>query len=123
MTQNFKWKIPPSRAFEMNIYIEKWLQAVYQNLKQYEALIEKDMKDNAIWEDQTGNARQSLICRVIRIDDKIILVAAYGKTREGKELAYGKWLELANGGKYAIILPTLQEYYPKVWATVKRTAR
>ncbi len=64
-----------------------------------------------------------LATTALSIDDKIILVAAYGKTREGKELAYGKWLELANGGKYAIILPTLQEYYPKVWATVKRTAR
>jgi hypothetical protein len=32
---------------------------------------------------------------------------------------YGIWLEVKNSGRYAIILKTLQEFYPQIMAGMK----
>lgn len=63
---------------------------------------ESTMKRDAPWQDQTGNARQGLKARAVRDPrgDRFHLVLFH-------TMPYGIWLETRWGGKYAIILPTL----------------
>jgi len=60
------------------------------------------MKSNAPWTDQTAAARTGLHA-----------VTAHGRSRFELILAhavsYGIWLEVANSGKYQIILPALRQ--------------
>lgn len=74
--------------------------------------IEADMKRNAKWTDRTSNARQTLQVVVIQEGNKIILIAK-------QHMFYGKYLELKSQGKYAIVMPTLRRYYPRVWTGIK----
>lgn len=64
-------------------------------------------KTNAPWSDRTGDARDGLDTEV---------------EWEGNDIAwylyhtveYGPWLELIQNGRYAIIMPTLEMFAPKV---------
>lgn len=64
-------------------------------------------KQNAPWEDRTGNARAAISGSVEMANDIVTLYLYQG-------MDYGKWLELCNSGKYAIILPTLESHYNEV---------
>lgn len=65
-------------------------------------------KDNASWTDRTGNARQGLQGFVEDVSETIIDVyISHG-------VDYGKWLELAHAGRYAILWPTIQAHMPVV---------
>ena len=75
--------------------------------------IEADMKRNAIWTDRTSNARQTLSAFVIVDGNRVILIAK-------QHMSYGKYLELSNQGIYAIVMPTLRQYYRPVWSGVRR---
>lgn len=57
-------------------------------------------RDNAIWTDRTGHARQGLFYQVEGGDKSVKIHLAH-------TMEYGLWLEVANGGKYAIIMPTI----------------
>ena len=74
--------------------------------------IEADMKRNAKWSDRTSNARQTLQVFVIQNGNNVILIAK-------QHMAYGKYLELKNQGKYAIVMPTLRRYNQRVWSGVR----
>ena len=75
----------------------------------YAPQMETDAKHEAKWTDRTGNARQSLNGRVWQENNgnTTIIQLAHG-------VFYGKHLELHYQGRYAIILPILQRYYPQV---------
>jgi hypothetical protein len=92
------------------------MQAVYQLLLSYAPRIEASMKENRPWTDRTSNARQGLASFAV-IDGEIVIL--YAKT----QVEYGKWLELAKQGRYAIVLPTLEEYYADIWADVEALVR
>ena len=64
--------------------------------------LREQMKREAPWTDQTGAARRQLLAEVEQDDDKIALVLSHG-------VPYGKFLELSNGGRYAIIGPTIMK--------------
>jgi hypothetical protein len=78
-------------------------QRARANAERGGAILAADMenygKQNRPWQDRTGNARAS-IAGVSKLDGDIlsvtILIGVY----------YGIFLELANAGKYRIILPT-----------------
>jgi len=89
--------------------------------------IERDAKVNAPWTDRTTNARQTLgaFAVVIR-NGKVAELPEYepGIARGialilRQYMSYGKYLELRWQGKYAIVLPTLQQYYYPVWNDVR----
>jgi len=68
-----------------------------------ETKIQDAMRDGAPWQDRTGNARQGLFARnVSQAGSNTFTIVLY------HTVPYGIWLEVANGGKYAIIIPTLQ---------------
>lgn len=57
-------------------------------------------RDNALWTDRTGHARQRLTGTVSRISSGYRIALAHG-------VDYGIWLELAHEKRYAIIQPTI----------------
>lgn len=67
-----------------------------------------EAKRNAPWTDRTGKARQSLGTNVKKEGmTKYVISLSHG-------VDYGLWLELCRDKRYAIILPTLESYGPRV---------
>lgn len=83
-------------------------------MKFHEAPAENYMKSNAPWKDRTTNARNGLAARYtgVNSDDQHEMVLFH-------QVDYGIWLEIKDDGKYAIILPTIQEFGPRVMKTLK----
>lgn len=108
-----KWDFPPSKILED--LITDYAVAIRLSLIElgdaWAPIIEDYMKKNAIWKDQSSNARQTLNVRASEEKDSVVLDLAHG-------VDYGIYLELANAGKYAIINPTLDKYTPLVWKSV-----
>ncbi len=83
------------------------------------------MKRNARWRDRTGNARQTLAAFQYKKERTMwVLVAKqhmeYGVYLEGRR---PDGFETRRGGKYAIVLPTLQNYYARIWASLQDVVR
>lgn len=73
-------------------------------------------KTNAPWEDRTGEARAGLQSAVIVEPDgeHISIFLGYGD-----ETYYGVWLEVMQGGKFAIIGPTINKFQPTIGAEIR----
>lgn len=83
----------------------------------YEPQVENAAKHHAPWTDQTGNARQALRARAERLGrGRAVLFLYHG-------MAYGVHLELRNQGRYAVIMPTLRSFYPRVRQTLREVTR
>ena len=76
--------------------------------------IQSDMRSNAPWEDQTGNARNGLFAKEQISTNRVDIVLYHS-------VPYGIWLELRWSGKYAIITPSLAKWAPKVMALVSKS--
>lgn len=76
--------------------------------------VEAHMKQNAPWQDQTGNARQGLRAEAYDLGGGDMGIILY------HQVPYGIWLEIKNSGEYAIILPTIQVKGPEVMASLER---
>src|SRR6478609_9033806 len=63
------------------------------------------MKSRAPWTDRTGAARNGLGTQVITSTDKVAIVLYHS-------VAYGPFLEVRWGGKYAVIDPTMAAIAP-----------
>lgn len=92
---------------------QKLDRAIRGVCRYWDGRVEGAMKVGAPWTDRTGNARNGL-------------AAFSGKTARGHAIFlthsvdYGIFLEVKQGGKYAIILPTIKEYAPKVMGTLNK---
>ncbi len=76
-------------------------------------------RDNAIWEDRTGDARAGLSAQAIKVDGAIYLTLFH-------TVSYGYWLEVIQSGHFAVILRTLEEQSKAILreaATQVRSAR
>lgn len=76
---------------------------------------EQFMRSNAKWTDRTGAARNGLGARVVVGDDKVAIVLYHS-------VAYGVFLELRWGGKYAIIEPAMAAMGPLFAQALERLA-
>lgn len=63
--------------------------------------VEAYAKEEAPWEDQSGDAREGLQAQAHTNPLEYVIVLAHG-------VDYGIWLEVRWGGQYAIIMPTLE---------------
>ena len=63
---------------------------------------------HAPWEDRTGDAREGLQTAVL-LDNESLEVDLY------HTVEYGIWLEVRWGGKYAIIIPTIETMGPRIY--------
>lgn len=70
-------------------------------------------KQNAQWEDQTGEARKGLFGYVLSREASMILRIAHG-------VGYGVYLELTNQGKYAILNPTAKRFAPQFFDELRK---
>lgn len=79
----------------------------------WQPVIETFAKDFAPWADRSGNARQTLHAFVEDLSkDTVALYLAHG-------MDYGIWLEIANGGRYAIIWDTLSAHFDAISKMLK----
>lgn len=75
--------------------------------------MENYAKANAPWDDRTGDARDRLHTVVVHDErtDTSTVWLAHG-------VGYGIWLETMQGGKFSIILPTIQEFSKRLVSKV-----
>ena len=73
---------------------------------------EAQAKTNAPWMDRTGLARKELTGRAVADEDGFAVYLSH-------TVEYGVYLELANGGKYAILRPTLESMSGEIKQTIK----
>jgi hypothetical protein len=111
------WHVPPETiGAAIGKYGERALDAVFDLAQYFAAKIETWAKVHAPWTDRTGNARQGLTARVFREATAITLIL-FGA------VSYQIWLELKNGGKYAVILPALEIHYQPFMSAIQRLLR
>jgi hypothetical protein len=92
----------------MGVYEGQVYEAIQWVGDYFAAEFETYAKDNAPWTDQTGNARQTLRGFTEQLaKETVAIYLAHG-------MDYGIFLELANQGVYAIILPTLEAHYARI---------
>lgn len=116
----FVWVKPPDEL-QRNIdaYADK-AQAAVMAIAQYIAQQAQDeMRRNAPWTDRSGVARSGLFS--LPHEAAADMVSIYLSHKAAHTVDYGIWLELANGGKYAIIMPTLEAVAPDVMRLLERT--
>lgn len=106
------WIDPPrGMAKALEQYGEKVLVAV-QAVAEFIALkMQNAARTNAIWEDRTGNARTGIFGVSTReaAEEVVAIYLSHGHT-----VYYGIFLELAHGGKYAVIMPTIEKHLPEL---------
>jgi hypothetical protein len=123
-----EWVTPPSvLANNIAKYGERILVAVQAVATRWGQGIQDDARRNAPWEDRTGNARSGIFFAVdgfglgtitgevtadakaemsdvtVESGDKDTLIVTLGHS-----VFYGRYLELSNGGRYAIIMSTIE---------------
>lgn len=98
------------RLMMMDTAVRKGVQAT---LLRYESIAEARMKTKAPWTDRTGNARNGLSAKAIVGDEIDSLVLFH-------QVPYGIWLEVKNGGQYAVIMPTVNEIGPEIMKTLNK---
>jgi hypothetical protein len=77
------------------------------------ARIASAAKAGRVWTDRTSDARNGLTARAVMEGQKLVIYLYH-------VMHYGLWLEVKNGGTYAIIMQTLQKHYPEVVAMAGR---
>ena len=132
MKSGFRWITPPSelgKAIEeygKNLLIAVHAAAVYVGQR-----MQNDGRTGASWEDRTGNARSGLFFAVDGFGlgtvmgavtagaegEKSDTVTVSGSPERliltfGHTVYYGKYLELAHGGRYAIVMSTIERNLP-----------
>ncbi len=80
------------------------------------AEMETSAKQNAPWTDRTGNARRTLAGFVRQTGEDTLLIGIAG------HMSYSPKLELYYNGRYAILLPTVDLYAPRIMEAVVSAA-
>ena len=86
-------------------------QRVITTLEQLAEEIQAYAQDNAPWTDRTGEARAGLETEVNSEGNDVMLSLFH-------TVDYGQWLETIQSGRFAIIMPTLEEYRDQVFQAV-----
>lgn len=92
---------------------QKVMQAAYITAQRSAPDVENYMKDNAPWQDRTGNARNGLTAQAYKEGEEIGIELAHS-------VPYGIYLEVRFSGTYAIIQPTIDHMGPIVMSRFNR---
>ena len=112
-----RWSTPPdelARAIER--YGDRVMQAVAAVAQYAATQMQNDAKAQATWTDRTGNARTGIF-GTSEADFGAKVVTIY--LSHGAVIDYGVWLELANSGRYAVIMRTMQAHYQPLMDMLK----
>lgn len=104
---------PAALVARLDKYEEAVVKALRQLLDYFAAKIEAAARQNAPWTDQTGAARAGLRAFAAETATGAVLYLVHS-------VAYGVYLELAHGGRYAVINQTLEAAYGDIMAAAKR---
>jgi hypothetical protein len=114
----FTWTTTPEQAF--GPLVERFqmgaLIAAFQLFTRYAPQVEAWMKQNAPWEDRTGNARQTLYTIVGTTPVAVVLTLAHG-------VGYGIHLETGHGGRFGIIGPAVDYWAGQIFADLQGILR
>lgn len=111
------WVKPPS-ALSKNLllYGAKQRAAIKALADYFAQKMQDEARRNAPWHDRTGNARSGLFALAEQAaTDMTTIYLSHGHT-----VYYGVFLELANGGRYQIIMPTIQRNLPEIERQLQR---
>jgi hypothetical protein len=128
MNKGFEWAVSPKVIADgLEEYGEKALIAIQAAANYWGQSVQDEARENAVWEDRTGNARGGIFFAVDgfglspitgevspEAKSEMSDVAVESGSNEtliitlGHTVFYGKFLELKNGGRYAIIMSTLE---------------
>ena len=138
---SFQWVVSPKVIIQgLDDYGQKALIAIQAVANYWGQFIQDEARQNANWEDRTGNARGGLFFAVdgfglspltgdvtpeaksemsdVAIEsgsaDTLIITLAH-------TVFYGKFLELSNGGRYAIIMSTIESNLPRLERMLQET--
>ncbi len=129
MSKEFEWVVSPKVIADgLEAYGQKALIALQAVANYWGQSIQDESRENAAWEDRTGNARGGLFFAVDGFGlDPITGTVTPEATSEKSDVAvesgdantliitlghtvfYGKYLETSNGGKYAIVMSTIEK--------------
>lgn len=87
----------------------EWDEVAEQAFRDDAKQVELYAKNNAAWQDRTGDARAGLEADVELANGEVTLVLGHG-------VEYGYWLEVIQNGRFAIIQQTIEQYAPVVLA-------
>lgn len=115
------WRTPPdalARAIEQ--YGERVLIAVAAVAGQLATKMEGAAKRDAPWTDRTGNARSGLFgTSEANIAQQLVVIYL----SHGPVIDYGVFLELAHGGRYAVVMRTIESHLPELHAMLNEIFR
>lgn len=110
----FKWIVAPTDVFPQ--MASKYTQAIFLSGRriahEQAAEMEAYAKQNAPWQDRTGAARAGLTATVEETGQIGTIVLSHG-------VPHGIWLEVANGGRFAIIAPTIDLFGGRVMRSLQ----
>lgn len=89
----------------VNNFGPKVKRAMVAAAKMTEPEAEAYMKNNAPWQDRTGNARNGLKAQTVVSTNGVAILLFH-------QVPYGPYLELRWSGRYQIINPTIEVYAP-----------
>lgn len=142
MNSGFHWVISPEQQLIPNLedYGRKALVAIQAVANYWGQTIQDEARVEAGWVDRTGNARSGLFFAVdgfgmapitgtvtseaqaemkdiaIESGDAETLIITLGHT-----VFYGKFLELSNGGQYAVVMSTIERNFGMLERMLKDT--
>jgi hypothetical protein len=140
MSSGFQWVVSPDVIADgLEEYGRKALVAIQAAANYWGQSVQDQARQDAPWEDRTANARGGLFFAVdgfglqtitgdvtpeakslmkddvaVESGDAQTLIVTLGHT-----VFYGKYLELSNGGKYAVIMSTLEKNLPELERLVR----
>jgi hypothetical protein len=113
MASRVRWEGVDRVGRNIERYGDRAREAVDELLRYYERVIEAYAKQYAPWTDRTSNARQNLFAHVDRDGNSVRLYLSH-------RVEYGIWLELKYSGRYAVILPTLQNHETAIMNSIRQ---
>ena len=113
------WRTPPDElATAVDRYGDQVLTAVTAVAQYIATQMQNAAKQNAPWTDRTGNARSGIFGTAERdVAQRIVTIYL----SHGATLDYGQYLELSNGGRYAVIMRTIEGHLPALNAMLRDT--
>lgn len=115
-----RWKIPPSKlAKALDRYGDNLMMRLAAEMAYFgDQMLQPDAARSAPWQDRTGNARSGIFTLTDKGRASVTTYLSHGAV-----ISYGLYLELAHGGKYATIMPTIQRNVPELAARLRRLLR
>lgn len=86
----------------------EWDDAVAEAFKDAAEDVKTAAQQNAHWADRTGDARAGLDTAVENNNGEVVMTLFH-------TVEYGLWLEVIQNGRFATIMPTLEEYAPRAF--------